>query len=213
VIISLLNQKGGTGKTTLAVNLARCLTLNNESTLLVDSDPQGSARDWHVKSNGDLVEVVGLDRPTIDKDINKFKPHYKWIIIDGAPRLDDMAVKTVICSDVILIPVQPSPYDIQATASIVELVKARQDITNGKLKAAFIVSRQICNTVIGKQIREILEQFELPIFNCGTFQRIVYVMTANGETVFDSCASLDAKKEIEDITTELKEFVLKEFAQ
>lgn len=211
MIISILNQKGGSGKTTLAVNLARYFTLSNESTLLVDSDPQGSARDWHTNSDGELLTVIGLDRPTIDKDINKFKMLYNWIIIDGAPQLSNMAVKTVMCSDVVLIPVQPSPYDIWASNDIVELVKARRDITDGKLKAAFVVSRQIYNTSIGKEVRTILEQYELPIFKCGTFQRVAYATTANGSTVFDvrNMSTYDsiAKYEIRNIAQELKEFI------
>ncbi len=210
MIISILNQKGGSGKTTLAVNLARYFTLRNEKTLLIDSDPQGSARDWHTNSDGELLEVIGLDRPTIDKDINKFKMLYKWIIVDGAPQLSNMAVKTVMCSDVVLIPVQPSPYDIWASSDIVELVKARIDITEGKLKAAFVVSRQISNTSIGKEVRSILEQYELPIFIFGTFQRVAYATTANGSTVFDksTCAYDErAAFEITQIAIELETFI------
>lgn len=210
MIISILNQKGGSGKTTLAVNLARFLTLNRSSTLLVDSDPQGSARDWHTNSDGELLDVIGLDRPTIDKDINKLKMLYNWIIIDGAPQLTNMAAKTVMCSDIVLIPVQPSPYDIWASNDIVELVKARIDITEGKLKAAFVISRQISNTCIGKEVRSILEQYELPIFKSGTFQRVCYATTANGSTVFDQGSGKydnSAILEIGYIAKELEEFI------
>lgn len=207
MIVSVLNQKGGSGKTTIALNLARALTLDNSSTLLVDSDPQGSARNWHVNSNGELLEVVGLDRPTIDKDIKKFKLHYDWIIIDGAPQLTEMAIKTIICSDIVLIPVQPSPYDVWASSDTVDLIKQRQSIANGLPKAAFIVSRQIVNTRVGREIREILEQYELPIFKSGTFQRITYSNSAQGGTIYESSyPSQDAMKEIESIKTELKEF-------
>ena len=209
MIISILNQKGGTGKTTLAVNLARCLTLTNEKTLLVDSDPQGSARNWHVNSNGDLLDVIGLDRPTIDKDINKFKFDYKYIIVDGAPQLSTMALKTILISNVVLIPVQPSPYDVWATKDMVDLVKARQEVTDGQLKAAFVISRQITNTNIGKDIRGLLEEFDLPVFTNGTFQRVSYTVSANGSTVFDQeCQQYTAAKlEIERIVQELKEFL------
>ena len=209
MIISILNQKGGSGKTTLAVNLARYFTLRKEKTLLIDSDPQGSARDWHTNSDGELLEVIGLDRPTIDKDINKFKMLYKWIIVDGAPQLSNMAVKTVMCSDVVLIPVQPSPYDIWASNDIVELVKARMDITDGKLKAAFVVSRQISNTCIGKEVRTILEQYHLPIFQTGTFQRVAYAATANGSTVFDGDLLDNSPSAIEiiKIADELEKFI------
>lgn len=205
MIVSILNQKGGAGKTTLAINLARCLLLSNQSVILVDSDPQGSARNWHVSSNGDLLEVVGLDRPTIDKDIRKFKLHYDWIIVDGVPQLSDMAIKSVMCSDIILIPVQPSPYDVWAAGDIVDIIKQRQEIVEGKLKAAFVVSRQIVNTVIGKEIRTILEQYEMPIFKAGTYQRVAYSNSVQGGTVFES-SSKEAISEIINIKNELMEF-------
>ena len=60
--VAVLNQKGGAGKTTLATCLARALQLEGARVLLVDSDPQGSARDWHSASEGSFVPVVGLDR-------------------------------------------------------------------------------------------------------------------------------------------------------
>ena len=60
-VVAVLNQKGGVGKTTLATNLARALHLEGATVLLVDSDPQGSARDWHAAGDGQLVNVVGLD--------------------------------------------------------------------------------------------------------------------------------------------------------
>lgn len=210
MIISILNTKGGVGKTTLSVNLARCLTLRNEQTLLVDSDPQGSARNWHVNSNGELLDVIGLDRPTIDKDISKFRFNYKWVIVDGAPQLSTMALKTILISDLVLIPVQPSPYDIWATKDIVDLIKTRQEVTNGALKAAFIVSRQIVNTTFGNDLRELLQEFELPVFKNGTFQRINYAVTANGSTVFDDRShnrSHSAITEIIAIWSELVEFI------
>lgn len=207
MIISVLNQKGGAGKTTIAINLARRLTLDDDDTLLVDSDPQGSARNWHVNSNGELLRVIGLDRPTIDKDVKKLALHYKWIIVDGAPQLSEMATKTVICSDFVLIPVQPSPYDIWATQDTVDVIKQRQNITDGKPKAAFVISRNIVNTRIGKEVRQVLERFELPIFNSMTCQRIAYSKSAKGSTVFDDSHCEEAKSEIENIYTELKEFI------
>ena len=72
-IISFLNQKGGVGKTTISTNLAVSLHLDNQKILLVDSDPQGSLRDWNEANEGKLIPVVGLDRETLAKDIEGVK--------------------------------------------------------------------------------------------------------------------------------------------
>lgn len=101
-IIAILNQKGGLGKTTLATNIATKLHLNKSRVLLIDSDPQGSARDWHAASSSDIA-VVGMDRPTLEKDISKIADKFDWVIVDGAPQLTDMAISAVKCADLIII--------------------------------------------------------------------------------------------------------------
>lgn len=207
MIIAILNEKGGVGKTTLSTNIARCLKRMDKSVLLVDSDPQGSARDWHVNSDGSILDVVALDRSTLDKDIVKFKSEYVYIIIDGAPQLKTMAVKAICCADLVLIPVQPSPYDVWATAGIVDLVKQRIEITNGKLKAAFVISQQIVNSKLGREVRMALDEYELPVLINGTCKRVVYAESASrGMTVLEEKDKL-AISEIEAITEELLEFM------
>ena len=67
--IALLNQKGGSGKTTISINMAEALRRQNKNVVLVDSDPQGSARDWAAAAEDCPFPVVGIDRPTIDRDI------------------------------------------------------------------------------------------------------------------------------------------------
>ena len=207
MIIGILNQKGGTGKTTISVNLARGLQKDGNTVVVVDSDPQGSARDWGAAGNGNLVTVIGLDRPTLDKDIKAVTNNYDWTLIDGAPQLSEMAVATIKCSDIVLIPVQPSPYDIWATEDLVDVIKARQSITDGFPKAAFVISRQIKNTTLGKEIREVLKEYDLPVFDNGTFQRVIYAKTAtSGSTVIDAEPNGEAANEIKKIVQEIKGF-------
>jgi chromosome partitioning protein len=66
-VIAVLNQKGGSGKTTIATNLAHALQRDGYKVLLVDSDPQGSTRDWNEANGGNIIPVVGLDRETLAK--------------------------------------------------------------------------------------------------------------------------------------------------
>jgi chromosome partitioning protein len=206
-IIALLNQKGGSGKTTIATNLARALQLEDDKVLLIDSDPQGSARDWHAASEGEYLPVIGMDRPTLDKDIQAIDKSYEWIIIDGAPQISKLAAAAVKCTDVVLIPTQPSPYDIWACEDLVDIIKARRQVTDGKPKAAFVISRTKKNTHASREIREVLEQYELPIFTSFTSDRIIYASSAStGQTVLDIEPKGEAAREIKAIVEELKIF-------
>jgi chromosome partitioning protein len=73
------------------------------------------------------LTVVGIDRPTIDRDIKNLAAKMDFVVIDGAPQAADLAVSAIKAAeaDFILIPVQPSSYDIWATSDLVELVKTR----------------------------------------------------------------------------------------
>lgn len=208
MIIAVLNQKGGAGKTTISVNLARALQQDHDRVLLVDSDPQGSARDWHAAGEGNILTVVGLDRPTLNKDVKAMADNYTWVVIDGAPQLAEMSVAAIKCANIVLIPVQPSPYDIWAAEELIDVIKARQQVTDGQPKAAFIISRQITNTNLCKDVREALNSYELPIFKNGTFQRVIYAKTAaTGSTVLDVEPNNSAAIEIKQLAQELKEFI------
>jgi|ERR1017187_4307967 chromosome partitioning protein len=207
MIISILNQKGGTGKTTLAVSIARAYTIQQFSTLLVDSDSQGSALRWHERSGGDLIDLTCLPMTTLDKDVVKFNNRYERIIIDGIPRISPLTICAIKAADIILIPVQPSPYDVWATEDLVRHVKDRIEMTEGKTKAAFIVSRKIKGTNIGKDIYGQLEGFGLPVFASGTTQSVGYAKSVElGTTVLDNQLFLKSSNEIMEIIQEIEEF-------
>ncbi len=208
-IIAILNQKGGVGKTTLAVNLTMGLQQDEDKALLVDADPQGSARDWHAAGEGELLNVIGLDRPTLDKDLKTHKANYDWIVIDGPPKLTDMTIAAIRSADLVIIPVQPSPYDIWATEDTIHLIKARQEIAEGQPKAAVLISRQITNTKLGREVREALNGYEIHILNAGTFQRVAYAETAaKGRTVLDAAPNSEAALEMKKIVAEIREFII-----
>lgn len=209
MIISILNQKGGTGKTTLAVNITREYTRRRKTALLVDSDSQGSALRWHERSGGDLIDLTCLPVNTLDKDVVKFTDRYERIVIDGVPRVSPLTIAAIKVADLILIPVQPSPYDIWATEDLVRNVKDRIEMTDGRIKAAFIVSRKIKGTKIGQQVFDELVKFELPIFQNGTTQRVSYATSVQyGTTVVEPQEGfIDAAKEICDIVNEIEEMM------
>ncbi len=204
IVISILNQKGGVGKTTIATNLAHGLTCRAYKVLLVDGDPQGSARDWHVANSAQLVPCVGLDRPTIAEDIKAIWAGYDIVVIDGAPQIARLSASAIKASDVVLIPVQPSPYDIWATDDLVDLVKGSQEVRNGRLEAAFIISRVIKNTKISKEVDEALSSYNLPILESKTSQLVAYATSAaRGESVFSASEAITACAEFNCLVSEV----------
>ncbi|MGE6573028.1 MULTISPECIES: ParA family partition ATPase [Psychrobacter] len=206
-VIAVLNQKGGSGKTTIATHLARGLQLQGHSVLLVDSDQQGSARDWRAVDEDNPVPVIGLDRPTLDKDLKNVS-NKEFVVIDGSPQATNLALSAIKAADFVLIPVQPSPYDVWATSDLVELVQQRIEMTDGKLKAAFVVSRAIQNTNIGKEVAAVLQDYNLPVLDARIVQRVSYPNSASvGKTVFETeSAKSNAVTEITQLVNEVKTF-------
>jgi chromosome partitioning protein len=203
-VIAVLNQKGGSGKTTIATHLARALQIDGADVLLVDSDPQGSARDWAAVREDQPLTVVGIDRPTIERDLKNIA-RKDFVVIDGAPQAADLAISAIKAADIVLIPVQPSPYDIWAASDLVDLVKQRIEVTDGKLQAAFVVSRAIKGTRIGAEVTEALNGYGLPILQARITQRVSYPGTAAvGVTVLDTEPNGDAAQEIQALAAEVK---------
>jgi chromosome partitioning protein len=203
-IISVLNPKGGSGKTTLSTNLARAFHDRGNKVLLVDSDPQGSASDWHAARDDNPLPFIAYGKPDNLKALPGIAAPYDMVFIDGAAKLESMIAAAVKISDAVLIPVQPSPYDIWAAADLVDLIKARQEVTDGKPKAAFIVSRAVRNTRLAGEVSAALAEYDLPVFTSLTVQRQTYPRTAaDGLTIFDSM-NKDAENEINAIADEIQ---------
>ncbi|MEO1542641.1 MAG: ParA family partition ATPase [Pseudomonadota bacterium] len=186
-IVSVLNPKGGCGKTTVITNLARALHDRGHSVLLVDSDPQGSARDWHPANEDNLIELVALDRPNNAKTLESMASNYDFVVIDGAATLEDMIAATIKVSDFVLIPVQPSPYDIWAASDLVDFNKTRQEVTDSLPVAGFLVSLILEGTRLGGDVQAALDEYALSVCDTTITQRQVYAQTASEVlTVFDA---------------------------
>jgi chromosome partitioning protein len=124
MIIGVLSQKGGVGKTTIAINTAATLALRGRRVLLVDADPQGSSLAWSSARDRDpLFPVIGMAKPSLHRDLPTIAEDYDVVVIDGAPRVNELGRSAILASDTILIPVQPSPYDVWAAALTVQLIR------------------------------------------------------------------------------------------
>jgi len=207
MIIGVCNQKGGVGKTTLSVNLAASLARHGARVLLIDADPQGSALDWAAAREGEpLFSVVGLPRPTIHKELPEIAKGFDYVVIDGPPRVAEVAASVVMASDVVLIPVQPSPYDIWAADEVVKLIE-KASVYKENLKSVFVVNRKITNTAIGRDVGEALSAYQLHTLKASITQRVIFAeAVAKGQAVFELEPDGPAAQEIEVVKDEILEY-------
>lgn len=205
MIIGVLNQKGGVGKTTLSVNIAARLAADGARVLLIDADPQGSSLDWSAaREEPGPVVVVGLPKETIHREIKQLSRDYDHVVIDGPPRVTALARSAIMASDLVLIPVQPSPYDIWAADEVVKLVEEAQ-IYKSDIKTVFVINRKISNTAIGRDIREALSGYNLPCLESGLTQRVVFAeAAASGLAVHEIDAESAAAQEVAALVNEIK---------
>lgn len=186
-VVAIVNQKGGTGKTTLSINLASAFA-EVYPTLLVDADPQGSALDWaDSRATPQMnLDACGVEPSRLLRDVRNFRSRYVWIVIDGPPGIGRVSADAVRAADIVLIPSKPSPFDVWAASDIVEAVKARQETIGGIPKGYFVITMARPRTLLVGQVNAALAEYELPILESRTTERVVYPMTAiEGKSVLD----------------------------
>lgn len=208
IVIGLLNQKGGVGKTTLAIAIAAVFAMMGYRVLLVDVDPQGSALDWAAARQGkSLFSVVGLPRASIHKEIASIGAGYDIVILDGPPQATELARSAILACDLVVIPVQPSPYDIWAAEKIIKLVEEAR-VYKENLKACFAINRKIANTAIGRDVREALAGYPLHVLDSAVTQRVVFAeAAAAGQAVWEVDPDSPASAEARALATEILEYL------
>ena len=204
-VVAIVNQKGGTGKTTLAINLASVLA-EKGAVLLLDADPQASSQNWAAGewTSPEGLAVKGMGKGNLLEQVRSMSREYDWIIIDGPPGITRTSADAVRAADLVLIPAKPSPLDVWAASDIVEAVRARQKTSNGVPKAAFVITMAQPRTRLGQQIDAALADLGIPVLQARTTQRVAYPNAINdGNSVVDG-ADQTARNEILAIRGELE---------
>ena len=207
-VVAIVNQKGGTGKTTLATNLAWVLA-EKADVLLLDADPQASAQNW-VAGEGRVPETLVV-KETGNGDLHRLArsmaPDYDWIIIDGPPGITKTTADAVRVADVVLIPAKPSPLDVWAASDIVAAGQARQRRAKGIPKAAFVITMTQPRTRLGRQIDDALNETGIPVLKARTTQRVAYPNAINDGNSVTTGRDQTARNEILAIRGELETLI------
>lgn len=130
--IAVLNQKGGVGKSTLAVNLAAAAHLRGRRVLLVDMDAQGSSFDWQLArregSRLDGLCAVKADRPLPLVRLREMSRGYDVVVLDGPPKLGDITRAAALAADVVVVPVQAGSFDLWSAGDTEKLLDSADDL-------------------------------------------------------------------------------------
>jgi chromosome partitioning protein len=210
MIIALVGQKGGIGKSTTAICLAAAAMQRGRRVLLVDADPQGTVRTW-----GDVAGEAGHAAPTIvgmgatmsrPGQLPDMASSFELTVVDCPPRHGDVQRAALMVADLAILPSGPTAADAWALAGTLDVVKEVRTLRDA-LRACVLITRRQGRTVLGKGARSVLEASGLPVLRTTLSYRVAYQEAiAAGQGVTTYGRRDPAAREIEELYDELEEF-------
>jgi chromosome partitioning protein len=169
--VAVISQKGGAGKTTLAVNLAVAAELHNVATVLIDLDPQASAKTWHdIRVRKDAPFVVSAQASRLEEVLEASRTNgAELVIIDTAPHSEAAALGAARAADLVLIPCRPAILDLKA-------IRISGDLTALAKKEAVVVLNAVPHQGrLADEAEEAVRSYGLAVAPVKLTQRAAYV--------------------------------------
>ena len=209
MLIAVLNQKGGVGKSTTAVHLARWLQLQGRSVHLADLDPQQTASAWLAAAD-ELTIPNSVVEATADAVLDRLPVLAEGadvVVVDGPAGLSDATRAVMLLADLVLTPVQPAGADLRSAVDVLRLVGQARMVRKGPPDAAVFLNRTTKGTRLLTEAREVLSQLQgiRPLAAAITQRQAITDCFSQGITVFEASTGppLEAAHEYKALFTEL----------
>lgn len=201
--IAVVNQKGGAGKSTIAVHLARWLQRRKQPVLLVDADGQKTSSIWLESLEVEIPFQVLQDADELLDQLPKLAQTHEWLLVDGPATLSETTRALLLWADLALIPCQPAGVDLASASDTVRLVRQAKAIRGGSPKAALFLNKAVKGTRLKDEAFAVLQQVEdVELLPTIVHQRqIITDSFGQGATVFDMTGTPagTARRELDDL--------------
>ena len=202
-IITVAQQKGGSGKTTLTIHLAIELRARGHSVALIDTDPQGSLGRWFVerlrqRGDDEAMEFSTSSAWGASYESEKLKKRFDFVLIDTPPKIDSDLRPALRVADLVMVPVAISHVDLWATEGVLEL--ARRE----KAEAMIVLNRTRPNTRLAAEIAGKASEMGAGVAQVQIANRVAYAEALGlGMAASESSRNTAAKAEVAALVTEL----------
>lgn len=175
MVISVINLKGGVGKSTISQNLAVCMAHDGYRVCIVDTDfEQHTSVKWSEQRPESLVKipVFVVREQSLKSSLDEFRASYQVVIIDGTPQLGTLATRTLVESDLVLAPITPTGFDLWSFETFLERYRDAKS-RKGELPA-WVLFNRFKSTNFHRGAVEAVGEFGLPILNRTLGERMAF---------------------------------------